>query len=79
MTAPVGQMILAATIIDDMIALIILSQLGGLTGEITVVGIVQPILVALAFLIIGGYIALFVLPGKLLSRSSLHYCLSSVF
>jgi len=59
---PTGQLIIAAAIIDDMIALIILSQLGGLTGEITVVGIIQPILVALAFLIIGGYIALFVLP-----------------
>jgi len=56
---PTGQLIIAAAIIDDMIALIILSQLTILTGELTVVSVLQPILVALAFLIIGGYIALF--------------------
>jgi len=59
---PTGQLIVAAAIIDDMIALIILSQLGGLVGEITVVGVVQPIATALGFLLIGGYLALFVLP-----------------
>lgn len=58
---PTGQLIIAAAIIDDMIALIILSQLQALKGEITLVGVLQPILVALAFLIIGGYVALFVI------------------
>jgi len=58
---PTGQLIIAAAIIDDMIALIILSQLTALTGEITLAGVLQPILVALVFLIIGGYIALFVI------------------
>ena len=61
---PTGQLIVAAAIIDDMIALIILSQLGGLVGEITISGVLVPIVSALAFLIIGGYLALFILPGK---------------
>jgi Kef-type K+ transport system membrane component KefB len=62
---PTGQLIVAAAIIDDMIALIILSQLGGLVGAITVSGVLIPIVSALCFLVIGGYIALFVLPGLL--------------
>jgi Kef-type K+ transport system membrane component KefB len=62
---PTGQLIVAAAIIDDMIALIILSQLGGLVGEITVLGVLIPIISALCFLVIGGYLALFVLPGIL--------------
>merc|ERR1719330_645924 len=45
-----------------MIALIILSQLGALTGELTVRSVAIPVVSALAFLIIGGYAALFVLP-----------------
>jgi Kef-type K+ transport system membrane component KefB len=61
---PTGQLIVAAAIIDDMIALIILSQLGGLVGEITISGVLIPIVSALCFLLIGGYMALFVLPGK---------------
>ena len=60
---PTGQLIVAAAIIDDMIALIILSQLGGLVGNITVASVVIPIVSALLFLVLGGYIALFVLPG----------------
>ena len=60
---PTGQLIVAAAIIDDMIALIILSQLGGLVGEITLLGVLIPIVSALCFLVIGGYIALFTLPG----------------
>jgi Kef-type K+ transport system membrane component KefB len=45
-----------------MIALVVLSQLQALSGEITVSGIVIPIASAIAFLVIGGYIAIFVLP-----------------
>lgn len=59
---PTGQLIVAAAIIDDMIALIILSQLGGLAGEMTTSSIVIPIVSALAFLIVGGYAALCVIP-----------------
>lgn len=61
---PTGQLIVAAAIIDDMIALIILSQLGGLVGDITIAGVLVPIVSALCFLLIGGYIALFVLPRE---------------
>lgn len=56
-------MIVAAAVVDDMIALVILSQLEGLVGTITVSGILIPIISALAFLVLGGYLAVFVLPG----------------
>lgn len=59
---PVGQLIVSAAVIDDMIALIILSQLGALAGEASLATILIPIFSALGFLIIGGYIAVFVLP-----------------
>lgn len=65
LNTPVGQMIVSAAVIDDMIALIILSQLEALVGNITVVGVVIPIVSALLFLIIGGYVALYVLPPLL--------------
>jgi predicted Kef-type K+ transport protein len=55
-------LIVSAAVIDDMVALVILSQLEALTGEITVSGILIPVISALAFLIIGGYCAIFVLP-----------------
>ncbi|KAL7520783.1 hypothetical protein ACHAWX_005495 [Stephanocyclus meneghinianus] len=64
---PVGQLIVSAAVIDDMIALIILSQLSALTGDANVASIVVPIVSALGFLIIGGYIAVFQLP-RLLDR-----------
>ena len=59
---PVGQLIVSAAVIDDMIALIILSQLGALAGDASVAAIVVPIVSALGFLIGGGAIAIFVLP-----------------
>mmetsp|Transcript_21501 Transcript_21501/g.30113 ORF Transcript_21501/g.30113 Transcript_21501/m.30113 type:complete len:857 (-) Transcript_21501:163-2733(-) len=73
---PTGQLIVAAAIIDDMIALIILSQLKGLAGTITVQGVLIPVISALAFLILGGYIALRFMPiimdtfvyGKLMEK-----------
>jgi len=64
---PVGQLIVSAAVIDDMIALIILSQLGALAGEANVASIVIPIVSALAFLGLGGYIAVFILP-KLMNK-----------
>jgi Kef-type K+ transport system membrane component KefB len=64
---PVGQLIVSAAVIDDMIALIILSQLSALSGEADVASIVVPIVSALGFLILGGYIAVFQLP-KFLDR-----------
>lgn len=62
---PVGQLIIAAAVIDDMIALIVLSMLKTLTTEITVASILVPIVSALGFLFIGGYIAIFVFPSLL--------------
>jgi Kef-type K+ transport system membrane component KefB len=62
---PVGQLIVAAAIIDDMIALVILSQLQAFVGDATVVGMIIPIVSALSFLVIGGYIAVYVLPDIL--------------
>lgn len=63
LNTPVGQLIISAAVIDDMIALIILSQLESLTGSITAAGVLIPIVSAVCFLTIGGYIALFIVPG----------------
>ena len=62
---PVGQLIVAAAIIDDMIALVILSQLRAFVGDATVAGMIIPIVSALSFLVIGGYIAVCILPNIL--------------
>ena len=59
---PVGQLIVAAAIIDDMIALVILSVLESLTVALTVSSILVPIVSALCFLIIGGYLAIYQAP-----------------
>lgn len=60
---PVGQLIIAAAVIDDMIALIVLSMLEILTvDEISVAAILVPIISAVGFLVIGGYIAIFIAP-----------------
>lgn len=58
---PVGQLIIAAAVIDDMIALIVLSELQALIDPSTP-GIVIPIVSALAFLFIGGFIAIVTVP-----------------
>jgi hypothetical protein len=60
-------MIVAAAVIDDMIALVVLSQLEALVGTITVAGILIPIISALLFLCLGGYICVFILP-KLINK-----------
>eukprot|EP00592_Proboscia_alata_P026898 CAMPEP_0194442978 /NCGR_PEP_ID=MMETSP0176-20130528/126441_1 /TAXON_ID=216777 /ORGANISM="Proboscia alata, Strain PI-D3" /LENGTH=560 /DNA_ID=CAMNT_0039269153 /DNA_START=33 /DNA_END=1711 /DNA_ORIENTATION=- len=62
---PVGQLIIAAAIIDDMVALVILSQLGALVGTLTVSSVLIPIVSAVSFLVLGGYIAVFVVPKYL--------------
>jgi Sodium/hydrogen exchanger family len=56
-------MIVSAAVIDDMIALVVLSMLEVLEGEITVSRIIIPIISALAFLFGGGYVCIFILPG----------------
>lgn len=63
LNTPVGQLIVSAAVIDDMIALVILSQLSALTGDINIASIVIPIISALAFLCLGGYVAVQILPG----------------
>eukprot|EP00522_Entomoneis_paludosa_P012811 CAMPEP_0172442126 /NCGR_PEP_ID=MMETSP1065-20121228/2596_1 /TAXON_ID=265537 /ORGANISM="Amphiprora paludosa, Strain CCMP125" /LENGTH=819 /DNA_ID=CAMNT_0013191851 /DNA_START=224 /DNA_END=2683 /DNA_ORIENTATION=+ len=63
LNTPVGQLIISAAVIDDMIALIVLSQLESLTGTIDAASILIPIVSAVCFLVIGGYVALFVVPG----------------
>lgn len=67
LNTPVGQMIVAAAVIDDMIALVVLSQLKALTGEITVGGVLIPIVSAIAFLCGGGFVCIFILP-KLINK-----------
>lgn len=65
---PVGQLIVAAAIIDDMVALVILSQLQAFANEdATTIDMIIPIVSALGFLVIGGGLAVFVLP-KFLNR-----------
>ena len=60
---PVGQLIVAAAIIDDMIALVILSQLQAFTSDsVSFVDIVIPVLSAVGFLLVGGALAVSVLP-----------------
>lgn len=61
-SSPVGQLIVSAAVIDDMIALVVLSQLEALVGDITVSSILIPIISAMGFLVIGGYLAIFILP-----------------
>jgi len=66
---PVGQVVVAAAIIDDMIALVILSQLQAFAGDEvpTTLDMIIPVVSALAFLLVGGSLAVFVLP-KFLNR-----------
>lgn len=65
LNTPVGQLIISAAVIDDMIALIVLSQLESLTGEITAQSIIIPVVSAMLYLIVGGYVAIWILPGFL--------------
>jgi len=59
---PVGQLIVAAAVIDDMIALIILSQLSILKGGVEVIDIIVPVVSAFGYLTVGGYVAVFYIP-----------------
>jgi Kef-type K+ transport system membrane component KefB len=60
---PVGQLIIAAAIVDDILALVILSQLQALTTEDpSLKDILIPIISAILWLFVGGAIALYVAP-----------------
>ena len=65
LNTPVGQLIISAAVIDDMIALIVLSQLESLTGEIDVVSVLIPVISALLYLVLGGYVAIWIIPPVL--------------
>jgi len=51
-------------VIDDMIALVILSQLSALTGEVSIGSVLIPIVSAILFLVLGGYISIVYIPGR---------------
>lgn len=65
--SPAGQLVVAAAIIDDMIAIIILSQLEALVGTISISSVLVPIVSSLLFLLVGGSVALFIVPRVLKS------------
>jgi hypothetical protein len=73
----VGQLIVAAAIVDDMVALVVLSQLRALTTtDVTVGTILIPIISAIAWLLGGGAVALYVIPQHVTPalRSILRFC-----
>jgi len=57
LNTPTGQLIIAAAILDDVLALIILSELSAM-GDPTVVGILMPLIVSPVLIIVIGYLAL---------------------
>lgn len=61
---PVGQLVLAAAIVDDILALLVLSQLQALTtqGDVNTTDIVVPIISAFVWLFVGGGLALVAAP-----------------
>jgi len=73
LNTPVGQLIISAAVIDDMVALIVLSQLESLTGTITVGGVLIPVVSALLYLVVGGYMAIWVMPPFLAKYVLKHF------
>ena len=65
LNTPVGQLIISAAVIDDMIALIVLSQLESLTGTIDVASVLIPVVSAVLYLVVGGYVAIWIIPPVL--------------
>ncbi len=61
----VGQLVVCAAVIDDMIALVVLSQLNALVGDASASSIAVPIASAVGFLVVGGTIAVRVMPTLL--------------
>merc|ERR550539_611636 len=57
LNTPTGQLIIASAILDDVIALIILSELQAL-ADLTVVGILMPLIVSPVLILIIGYLAI---------------------
>ncbi|KAL7569410.1 hypothetical protein ACA910_009597 [Epithemia clementina (nom. ined.)] len=71
LSTPVGQLVVAVAIVDDILALVVLSQLRALTetssggGGVTPVQIIIPIVSAFLWLSIGAFVALRVIPKVL--------------
>merc|ERR1719419_2050108 len=63
LNAPTGQLIIAAAVLDDVLALIILSEIEA-SGEEnpTALSFILPVLVSALFILIFGYLAVNVLP-----------------
>merc|ERR1719319_1366126 len=57
LNTPTGQLIIAAAILDDVLALVILSELQALADP-TIVGIMMPLIVSPVLIIVIGYLAL---------------------
>ena len=64
---PTGQLIIAAAVMDDVIALVLLSQLEALKDP-TVVNFLVPIASSLAFIVLVGYLATRVVPDVLVKQ-----------
>jgi Kef-type K+ transport system membrane component KefB len=83
LATPLGQLIVAIAIIDDIIALVVLSQLKALTttnnDTVAVAAIVVPIGSALAWLFVGGGIALYVMPRLLVPLEQMEQSLLVMF
>ena len=64
---PTGQLIIAAAVIDDVIALVLLSELEALRDP-TPVNFIVPIVSSVAFIAVVGYSAIHVVPAFLVDR-----------
>ena len=62
LNTPTGQLIIAAAVLDDVIALLLLSELQAL-GNPTPVALMAPIAVSLGLMLFFGGVAVFVMPG----------------
>jgi Kef-type K+ transport system membrane component KefB len=62
LNSQIGQLVVAIAIVDDILALVVLSQLRALTGDVTILSIVIPIISAFLWLFVGGALAVFVVP-----------------
>lgn len=62
---PLGQLVAISHVIDDVMVLVIMAQLKVLSADvITPTRILIPIVSAVLFLGVGGFLAIFILPGK---------------
>jgi Kef-type K+ transport system membrane component KefB len=72
LNTPVGQLIVAAAVIDDIVALVILSELQALASGNGFLGFFLPILSAVGFSLIVGSVAVFYMPN-LIKKENLKF------